>query len=285
MKRKFLKGFTLVEVIVVMAIMSVLMVAIMQMFKPIRETFVDSTAYESQRSVQSGMAKYITESVRFATDLGFYTKGTVANPAEAVKAFADKYADANGFDATDPRYDEILKKAEVIVIDRATGYDWSSNRASKGSGDKGGHGRILRRKITTPPTKLTIDPTPTNVPNNEWRLALGTQYYGDDNDFTIKLGKVDAGDEDTAFETENAADGLKVTITSSSARLSLKGSIAISNSAEVLCPNLIGGGVNNNANAGITKPGIFDLDKYYIGSGTAPMTTATIYVVFLNEKI
>ena len=54
MKSKF-KGFTLVELILVMAIMSILMLAIMNMFKPIREIYVDSTQYEAQRTAQNGV--------------------------------------------------------------------------------------------------------------------------------------------------------------------------------------------------------------------------------------
>ena len=51
--------------IIVMAILTMLMAAIMQMFKPIRETYVDATLYENQRTVQNGVIQYISESVRY----------------------------------------------------------------------------------------------------------------------------------------------------------------------------------------------------------------------------
>ena len=95
MKRKILKGFTLIELIVTMAIMSILMAAIMQMFKPIRETFVESTMLENRRASQNGVITYITESVRFATDIGIYqVSGLKAE--NAVTTFAADYADAAG---------------------------------------------------------------------------------------------------------------------------------------------------------------------------------------------
>lgn len=282
MKRKFLKGFTLVELIVVMAILAVLMAAIMQMFKPIRETFVDSTTYENQRSVQTGMAKYITESIRFSTDIGFYSKGSGAsNPSDAVKKFADAYAVANGFDASDPRYDEVLKKTEVIVIDRDEKNNWNAEH-------NGGHGRILRRKING--DTLHDDPNTSNVPSKEWRLALGTQYYGDKNDYSIKLKKIKPSDADTALDSGDAGDGIKVTITCEVINLSMLtrtaspsgGAVitpfAISNNATVICPNLVGSSVGNNTKAGVKSAGIFETSGY-------TNETTTAYIVFLTEKI
>ena len=42
MKKKF-KAFTLIELIIVMAIFGILMAGLMNFFSPIRETYVDST--------------------------------------------------------------------------------------------------------------------------------------------------------------------------------------------------------------------------------------------------
>ena len=75
---KKIKGFTLIELIIVMAIMTILMAAIMQMMKPIRSTYLDSTFYESQRNTQNGMVQYLTESLRYATNLGIYNQNAGA---------------------------------------------------------------------------------------------------------------------------------------------------------------------------------------------------------------
>ena len=161
--KKILKGFTLVELIIVMAILTVLMAAIMRMFKPIRETYVDSTLYENQRTVQNGIVQYVSESLRYATDLGVYNE---SNMSTAVEEFAKAYCRKN----TSADKDTIKKNAEVIVIDNTTNaYRFNGKDCT---------GRVLRRN---------------NVGTSSWndtntRLVLGAAYYGE-NDYAIKLSK------------------------------------------------------------------------------------------------
>ena len=57
MKKSQLKGFTLVELIVVMAIMAIFMVAVAMMWQPIRDVYVDSTLYETRRTAQYGVSQ------------------------------------------------------------------------------------------------------------------------------------------------------------------------------------------------------------------------------------
>ena len=101
--KKVLKAFTLIELIIVMAILVIFMSAIMNMFKPIRETYVDATLYESQRTAQNGIVQYMTESIRYATDLGIYTKNIngVNTVTDAVEHFNKSYLKANGIDPDD----------------------------------------------------------------------------------------------------------------------------------------------------------------------------------------
>ena len=130
-----LKGFTLLELIIVMAILTILMAAIMQMFKPIRETYVDATLYESQRAAQNGIITYIGESVRYSTDLAIYPKDKLSKQSitGAVEEFTKAYLNANGVYAAgnsegkpvDPdyntKYNKTLEKmkrtAEKIIND------------------------------------------------------------------------------------------------------------------------------------------------------------------------
>lgn len=138
--KKFIKGFTLIELIIVMAVMSILMLGIMQMMKPIRSTYVDSTYYESQRNTQNGMVTYLTESLRYATRMGIYQ---TADLSSAVTKFENAgYSQAE------------YGKINVIVIDNATPY--SFNGATS-------YGRILRNKKDS---------------DSATRLALGEAYYG-----------------------------------------------------------------------------------------------------------
>lgn len=179
--KKTLKAFTLVELIIVMAIMSILMIAIMQLMKPIRATYVDSTLYETQRTTQSGIIKYISESIRYATDIGIYTQGASNNEYDVSK----RVTTSHSFSSTADAEDAILKfKAEtgvtddklirVITIDNKTNYTY---------GNKQFNGRLL---VSRPVTSSTDNTTSTNIKNADVigtgegyaRLALGSAYYG-----------------------------------------------------------------------------------------------------------
>ena len=271
--RKF-KGFTLLELIIVMAILSILMVSLMQMFKPIRDTYVDSTLYEAQRTSQNGMVRYITESVRYSTDMGVYNGGGVV---KAVEDFAAVYLPANGCPTSSPTYsanvEQVKRYAEVIIIDNGqytyNNKDWS--------------GRILRRKYKNDgygvPQPLTANAE--LVGSDECRLALGAAYYGESN-YTIRLGNnpADAGAADTAIESGSASDGFKVTVTSLPIRLQKNRSYSdnsennrtITNTGTVIC---------RNQEAPIS--GVFDVSGYTATTATTP--GSKVYIVFVNDKV
>lgn len=299
------KGFTLIELIIVMAILTILMAAIMQMFKPIRETYVDATLYENQRTVQNGVIQYISESVRYATDLGIYTKNNASDVTKAVDAFADAYIAANNIvnipaganPTTDPAKpyatntkEAIQRYAEVIVIDNDT--DYTFNNADW-------NGRILRRKFieetvsvpnpsggtmnVTKPKKVSND-AENYIKTEECRMALGASYYGDRNyTVAIKCGdptKFDSSGSLKSGETWEADDGIALSVASyskiqgSGASITEKGAY-VETKGEVMCKNLAGA-----SNHGIAKTGIFDISKFTSGSSTGSGTK--VYIVYLN---
>ncbi len=281
---KKIKGFTLVELIIVMAIFAILMAAIMQMFKPIRDTYVDSTLYETQRTAQNGVIQYITESVRFATDMGIYNSG-VSTADDAVKKFTEAYLEA--YKVTDPAkitdVTNILKgQAEIIVIDNTnTTYGQSSTL----------YGRLVRRKLVKKASggyEDTITDDYKNKPDYA-RLALGDAYYGD-NVYSIGLDV-----------TDKANGVLKVTVASTTnyggrsldkSQLNADGSInlssnkLISTQGEVLCRNLAPETVG-----GVQTPGMYHADTVttdgtpvlYTGSST--VKGAKTYIVFINSDV
>lgn len=65
MKKK-LKGFTLVELIIVMALMTALMLMVGLIMKPISQVFADTTKYTEDRYVMDGMAAVIDENLKYA---------------------------------------------------------------------------------------------------------------------------------------------------------------------------------------------------------------------------
>ena len=302
---KKLKGFTLVELIIVMAILAILMAAIMQMFKPIRETYVDSTLYENQRTVQNGMTQYISESVRYATNLGLYTSDKKGTVKDAVDAFADAYITANNivdipavmgppYEAPKPNAtntkEAIERCAEVIIIDQSTEYTYNNI--------KGWKGRILRRKLI-PETSYTEGTDPAykkykvitndaeDVTNtDECRMALGDAYYGD-RLYTVKLfcgnpTKINPSTKELLpSETWEAKDGIGITVASYSKLAHISGGVTekgayVTTTGDVMCKNLAG-----SADHGVSKAGIFDIANFNSSALTAGSNTK-IYIVYLN---
>ncbi|MBP1561132.1 MAG: type II secretion system protein [Oscillospiraceae bacterium] len=276
--KKILKGFTLVELIVVMAILVILMAAIMNMFKPIRETYVDATLYENQRTTQNGIIQYITESVRYATDIGLYTSGSggASSVTDAVEKFTDKYLAANGVKTTDADYSTkrsntlslIKKNAEVIIIDNSTGiYSYNGQNYK---------GRLVRRKavLNGSGEKTELTNSAENIATNEARLALGAAYYGNSN-YTITLD-MKPDPTGTKFVSD---DGIKVTV-ASSATSGVRSNSVIKTSGTVICKNVMPISGNN----GVIKAGVFDTDNYVAANATGADNTK-IYIVFLNDKV
>lgn len=276
--KKILKGFTLIELIIVMAILAILMAAIMNMFKPVRETYVDATLYENQRTSQNGIVTYITESIRYATDLGMYTKDKVTDVEGAVEAFTDAYLEANGVKTTDSDYSakrtntlaKMKEQAEVIIIDNDTTYAFSN---------VGHKGRILRRKFVKNASG-TVQPLTNNAEDastKECRLALGEAYYGESS-YTITFDITQDKTGASPTYKGDASKGIKVTVASNASN-GIRTNQIISNNGFVLCKNL---------DAPIN--GMFDTTKYNSGdtNGNGSATTGDgtkIYIVYTNDTV
>ncbi len=269
---KKIKGFTLVELIIVMAILAILMSAIMQMFKPIRETYIDSTLYETQRTSQGGVIQYITESVRFATDMGIYNDG-ITSASAAVTAFADAYCAANNI--TDAAIktnitNELKENADMIVIDNTdTTY-----------GGKTCYGRLIRRKIDGTQVLFTDYRTETA----KARMALGAPYY-DDNTYSISLDVSDKVNGmlgvTVASTTNHGGRVLDKNQLNADGSFNTASSKVISSTGEVLCRNLTGA-TSGGTNLGVSTVGMYDTDKFVGGSTTKGKNT---YIVFINAEV
>lgn len=67
--KKTLKGFTLIELIVVMALMTILMGAILALVTPVGTLFKDSSEYTQERAVTQGLIDYVNDTTRYSKDL------------------------------------------------------------------------------------------------------------------------------------------------------------------------------------------------------------------------
>lgn len=257
--KKMSKGFTLVELIIVMAIMTILMTGLMQLMKPIRSTYVDSTLYESQRNVENGIGQYITESVRYATDIGIYSScnTNVGNVKTAEELFMkavtgltpSQYASA---DATEKaNYESIRNRLQVITIDNNkytyNNKDWS--------------GRLVRKKVTdlSGSTTQLLSTDDDKAGTTSARLALGDAYYGDTT-YSIKLkADITASDLDVVVSCEKQS--------------ALNTTPLVSTTSTVLLQNVS------------VMGGVYDTTYYTCGSSTDPSSTADkekTFIVFLS---
>lgn len=308
MKNK-LKGFTLVELIVVSALISILMLAMVKMFQPIRQTYVDTTQFAAQRTAQNGIVQYITESVRYSTDLGVYdsVKG-VSSASGAVSLFATEYCKNAGLvnqttgAAISPYTTsdvalvtaEIQKYAEVIIIDNSTTHY-----------SKSFTGRLIRRKVDMNPASASAvagNPAFVYVSASnargaakvldtasaaKWRVAMGEAYYGE-NTYYINVSfndtdgdsKPDGKDGLLKVSVASTRNG-KREITNAGNETTATGTVGTTESGQVtrggvLCRNLI-----DAASNGVDKKGVIDISKY---SGSSVTNGSTTYIVFLNNN-
>lgn len=294
--KKYLKGFTLIELIIVMAILVILMASIMMMFRPVRETYVDATLYESRRTAQNGVIQYLTESVRFSTDLGMYTKSEVSGASDAIEKFTDDYLEANGVKTTDADYstkratllEKVQRNAEVIIIDNTDKtYSYNGYWVT---------GRILRRKFITETTggvtqnKKITDTEYANEKSSDegWRIALGNAYYGQ-SDYAITFEI----EQDASTKKGDAKEGIKVKVASKQ-RYGLRSLQKDAGEVyDVSAGDADGDKVNDKIvttsgmvmckNQCAPVNGMFDT-KYYNSTNASGIGTK-VYIVYINEKI
>ncbi len=263
-QNKKLKGFTLIELIIVMAILVVLMSSILNMFRPIREVFVDSTYYEAQRTSQNGIVQYITESVRYA-DRVFIDNETTGSDEEAkIVDIVDKLMR----DRTDV-LEDYTYNVEVIAIDSKTEYIITGGVYK---------GRVLRYKV-----KAKVDLIdPTDKTKNKYtittspeRLVLGSAYYGPhtysialktpDDDKLLEEGFLNVKatsiirDGTTPRESGINTDDIESKATS--------GFRLVFTDGNVVFRNIIDS----------TKTGVYDISKY---TGTSTTDGSITYIVF-----
>lgn len=179
---KKLKGFTLIELIVVMAILVSLLTAILQLMEPVQEAYKDSTVYEQQRTVENGIISYIAESTRYAKAISIIDEGVgidTNNDGSAdihpnnLNAAANYFINKNGLKVAD------YKNIEVIVIDRSTVFKYKG---------KDVQGRLVRiRGLGTGSLDVPSwgsEVTEADLEGSNWNtrkcyMAMGPNYYGD----------------------------------------------------------------------------------------------------------
>lgn len=115
MKKK-LNGFTLVELIVSMALLAILMIMIGLMFRPIGRLLADTTNYTEDRYVIDEMNEIIDSHLKFATGVEIYYDVAGYNTTDSTAA-------GTALGVTHPRWLEIRNVSENTFTTTALGYD------------------------------------------------------------------------------------------------------------------------------------------------------------------
>ncbi|MBP0957231.1 MAG: type II secretion system protein, partial [Oscillospiraceae bacterium] len=129
MKKK-LKAFTLVELIVAIAVFGILMAGIVKMVEPLSSTASNAAVLNNQRNVENAIVTYIGENLRYASNLAIIEGGT---PDQAVSKFISLGpADSKGMEIDYVNVangaQDNKNKIRVIAFDRSTGYTYKNNQ-------------------------------------------------------------------------------------------------------------------------------------------------------------
>ncbi len=90
---KKLKGFTLVELIVVLAIFSMIMAAVLSLLNPVANVYSSTANYEHARAASDNVRLYIEDNLKYANNLRVLYNATDATAANSsATAMADKFA-------------------------------------------------------------------------------------------------------------------------------------------------------------------------------------------------
>ncbi|MCM1523989.1 MAG: prepilin-type N-terminal cleavage/methylation domain-containing protein [Ruminococcus sp.] len=186
MKNK-LKAFTLIELIVTMAIFGIIMTAIIQMMQPISDVYSSTSVLSAQRAAEDGIAAYIAENVRYAHHIGIYQDKT--SESQAVTAFLGK--NPTKLDGTTALTAADL---DVICINNTTLYHATSD-LSAGTTFKG---RLIRMNKGT--TNWS-ESQPFTYDGTRSYMAMGDAYYGPA-DYYIRIKNFNSSGFDIVVDSD-----------------------------------------------------------------------------------
>lgn len=186
---KKLKGFTLIELIIVMALLVSVLTAILQLMQPVNEAFSDSTVYDEQRTVEDGIISYICETTRYAKNISIIDKGVSLKNSDGTSYSG--YGGSSDLSSAVTYFKEINSltsaddsKIQIIVIDRHTEFQNGANSYK---------GRLIRMKgwdssyaSWSSPVSNTVVSTSSAWQTKARYMALGPAFYGK-NSYDITL--------------------------------------------------------------------------------------------------
>lgn len=158
-RRKNAKGFTLVELIVTLAIMTIILTAITLMMKPVGDMSKAAMEYDSQRTVTNEANIYFCNSVKFAKYAQIYTNCKTL-PSTAIADFKSLC----GANDTDIKVIALINNFTGASSSNATGI---SNCEYNGSPTPSDYGRLF-----------TSSSVSSGANKCSFYVAMGKWYYG-----------------------------------------------------------------------------------------------------------
>lgn len=194
MKFKKIKGFTLVELIIVMALTTIILCSIMAMSKPVNDLANIAITYDSERTVANEINNYVCQSIKYATYADIYI-GYDNLPSIAISTFAT----SSGATNNQIKVIAIINDFNGVSISTILG-DYAPNQYN-GTTTNDDYGRIFMSK--------GID----SSYNVKYYTAMGKWYYGNNKyQFLFDYDKDASGDfngvvniETTTFKKGNPA--------------------------------------------------------------------------------
>lgn len=96
---KKLKGFTLVELIVVLAIFSMIMAAVLSILQPVSDAYASTANYEHARASSDNVRTYVEDSLRYADRMKILINASSLSEAEGeASAMISGFKNADGSD-------------------------------------------------------------------------------------------------------------------------------------------------------------------------------------------
>ncbi len=177
--KKKLHGFTLIELIVVMALFGMIIAVALGLLTPINHLNKYATANADAQAVEDDLRRFLESRLQYADRFAVYTNVNITNEQEAVDAFRHKYYldDSN---RTEPCSTYTGDTVNVIHIDNP---DTISN----------GMNVATDSRIGTVTLRQYINGVYNNNPR-QW--ALRSDYYRD-YAFNIDIGSLSQVDEDS----------------------------------------------------------------------------------------
>lgn len=185
--KKF-KAFTLIELIVAIAIFGILMTGVIQLIAPINSAATESKVLNNQQMVENSILTYIGENTRYASNMLIVEEGVKLTPAGGSQITVDSaehaidaffaYCPVNTVGVIDPAVDANRKKVSVICFDHDTAYSYVNKtytgRLISSVDTYDANGKIQARSTALDFSAANLSP----AGDKPQYLVFGNDYYG-----------------------------------------------------------------------------------------------------------